>query len=244
MKLNESLREGDLRDLVKKVFEIDSFRSKIGDDENTCVISFTVDQEDPAKDLENFIEMGYSFVLDADCTPGEMDDGHYRVFVEIERTRHIAKQIFEIIEGVKKLTGLDEMRFRFFKSFKSMEATEENLAAAVPQDKNAYNIATERNVLENFSNFFSNSYADNIDMLDESITFKRIYSGPVSFDVITSGPKNEVYEGIKGPIVLESKNMAEVMFLTKTIGNYNINKIGDTFIFERDSYAVALKRKQ
>jgi len=244
MKLNESLREGDLRDLVKKVFEIDSFRSKIGDDENTCVISFTVDQEDPAKDLENFIEMGYSFVLDADCTPGEMDDGHYRVFVEIERTRHIGKQIFEIIEGVKKLTGLDEMRFRFFKSFKSMPATEENLAAAVPQDKNAYNIATERNVLENFSNFFSNSYADNIDMLDESITFKRIYSGPVSFDVITSGPKNEVYEGIKGPIVLESKNMAEVMFLTKTIGNYNINKIGDTFIFERDSYAVALKRKQ
>jgi hypothetical protein len=244
MKLNESLREGDLRDLVKKVFEIDSFRSKIGDDENTCVISFTVDQEDPAKDLENFIEMGYSFVLDADCTPGEMDDGHYRVFVEIERTRHIGKQIFEIIEGVKKLTGLDEMRFRFFKSFKSMPATEENLAAAVPQDKNAYNIATERNVLENFSNFFSNSYADNIDMLDESITFKRIYSGPVSFDVITSGPKDEVYDGIKGPIVLESKNMAEVMFLTKTIGNYNINKIGDTFIFERDSYAVALKRKQ
>jgi len=244
MNLNESLREGDLRDLVKKVFEIDSFRSKIGDDENTCVISFTVDQEDPAKDLENFIEMGYSFVLDADCTPGEMDDGHYRVFVEIERTRHIGKQIFEIIEGVKKLTGLDEMRFRFFKSFKSMPATEENLAAAVPQDKNAYNIATERNVLENFSNFFSNSYADNIDMLDESITFKRIYSGPVSFDVITSGPKDEVYDGIKGPIVLESKNMAEVMFLTKTIGNYNINKIGDTFIFERDSYAVALKRKQ
>jgi hypothetical protein len=244
MKLNESLREGDLRDLVKKVFEVDSFRSKIGDDENTCVLSFTVDQEEPAKDLENFIEMGYSFVLDADCTPGEMDDGHYRVFVEIERTRHIGKQIFEIIEGVKKLAGLDEMRFRFFKSFKSMPATEENLAAAVPQDKNAYNIATERNVLENFSNFFSNSYADNIDMLDESITFKRIYSGPVSFDVITSGPKDEVYDGIKGPIVLESKNMAEVMFLTKTIGNYNINKIGDTFIFERDSYAVALKRKQ
>ena len=244
MKLNESLREGDLRDLVKKVFEIDSFRSKIGDDENTCVISFTVDQEDPAKDLENFIEMGYSFVLDADCTPGEMDDGHYRVFVEIERTRHIGKQIFEIIEGVKKLTGLDEMRFRFFKSFKSMEATEENLAVTVPQDDNAYRIATERNVLENFSNFFSNSYADEITVLDESIIFKRIYSGPVKFDVVTSGPKQEVYDGIKGPIILESKNMAEVMFLTKTIGNYNINKIGDTFIFERNGYAVAMKRKQ
>jgi hypothetical protein len=36
--------------------------------------------------------------------------------------------------------------------------------------------------------------------------------------------------------------MAEVMFLTKTIGNYNINKIGNTFVFENGSWAVALKR--
>ena len=53
-----SLRSNDLRHFVKKVFEIDSFKSKIGDDENIVVVSFTVDQEDPAKDLENFIEMG------------------------------------------------------------------------------------------------------------------------------------------------------------------------------------------
>jgi hypothetical protein len=244
MKLGESLRPDDLRDLVKKVFEIDSFQSKIGTDEDTCVLSFSVSSEDPAKDLENFIEMGYSFVLDADCTAGELDDGNYRVYVEIERTRHIGAQIFEIVEGIKKLAGLDNMRFRYFKSFKSMEATEENLAAAVPQDDDAYRIASERNVLENFSNFFSNSYADEITVLDESLTFKRIYSGPVKFDIVTSGPKKEVYDGIKGPIILESKNMAEVMFLTKTIGNYNINKIGDTFIFERNGYAVAMKRKQ
>jgi hypothetical protein len=38
--------------------------------------------------------------------------------------------------------------------------------------------------------------------------------------------------------------MAEVMFLTKVIGNYNITKIGDTFIFENSGWAVALKRKQ
>jgi len=244
MKVNESLRPADLRDLVKKVFEIDSFQSKIGTDADTCVLSFSVESEDPAKDLENFIEMGYNFVLDADCTAGELDDGNYRVYVEIERSRHIGEQIFEIVEGIKKLTGLDSMRFRYFKSFKSQEATEENLSAVVPTDKAAYEIATERNMLENFSNFFSNSYADDISMLDESITFKRVYSGPVSFEVVNSGPKNEIYDSIKGPIVLETKNMAEVMFLTKTIGNYNINKIGDTFIFERNGYAVALKRKQ
>jgi hypothetical protein len=243
MNLNESLRAGDLRDLVKKVFEIDSYKSKIGKDEDVVVLSFTVNQEDPAKDLENFFEMGYSFILDADVSPGETDDGTYKVYVELERTRHSADQIFELIEGVEKLTGITDMRFRYFKSFKSQDATLDNLKSAVPTDKETYNVATERNVLENFTNFFSNSYVDEIQLLDESITFRRVYSGPVSFNILTSGPRQEVYESIKGPIVLEGKDMAEVMFLTKVIGNYNITKIKDTFIFENSGWAVALKRK-
>lgn len=243
MNLNENLRAGDLRNLVKKVFEIDSFKSKIGNDEDIVTLSFTVDQDEPAKDLENFIEMGYNFVLDADVTPGELDDGKYRVYVELERTRHSAEQIFEIIEGIKKITGLEAMRFRYFKSFKSEEATLENLQATVPENKAAYTAATEERRMNNFSEFFSRSYADNINVLDESITFQRTYSGPVSFEIITSGPRDQVYDAVKGPIVLESKDMAEVMFLTKVIGNYNINKIADTFIFENNGWAVALARK-
>jgi hypothetical protein len=241
--INESLHVGDLRDLVKKVFEIDSFKSKVGEDADVCVLSFTVDQEDPAKDLENFIEMGYSFVLDADTTAGETDEGTYRVYVEIERSRHIGEQIFEIIEGVQKITGIEEMRFRYFKSFKSEPATLDNLIAAVPKDAAAYEVATKENSLNNFSEFFKRSYADNINVLDESISFKRIYSGPVSFNILASGPKEIIHSMIKGPIMLESKDMAEVMFLTKVIGNYNIVKIGSTFIFENSNWAVALERK-
>jgi len=244
MKLNESLHAGDLRDLVKKVFEIDSFKSKLGKDQDVCVLSFTVDTEEPAKDLENFIEMGYEFVLDADVTPGELDDGHYRVFVEIERSRHLPEQIFELIEGVKKLANLESMRFRYFKSFKSVDATEENLETIVPKNKNEYDIATERHKLDNFSNFFSNSYADSLEVMEESITFKRPFSGPVTFNILNSGSKREVYDSVKGPIFLESKDMAEVMFLTKVIGNYNITKIGTTFIFENNNWAVALERIQ
>ena len=243
MQLTESLRAGDLEYLVKKVFGIDAFKSKIGDDEQVVVLSFEVKQEDAAKDLENFIEMGYSFVLDADCTAGENDDGSYFVFVELERGRHVAEQILEILEGVKKLANLDDMRFRYFKNFKSQDATVENINIAVPQDKDSYEIATKRNSMDNFQEFFKNSYADEIKLIDESISFTRPYSGTVVFDIVTSGNKQEVYESVHGPIVLESKDMAEVMFLTKIIGNYNINKISNTFIFENGNWAVALERK-
>lgn len=88
--INESLKSNDLRHFVKKVVEIDSFKSKIGDDQDIVVLSFTVDHEEPAKDLENFIEMGYEFVLDADVSSGELDDGTYKVYVELERSRHAA----------------------------------------------------------------------------------------------------------------------------------------------------------
>lgn len=238
-----SLKAGDLRHFVKKVFEIDSFRSKIGDDEHTVVLSFTVEHEDPAKDLENFIEMGYSFVLDADVSPGELDDGTYKVFVELERNRHVAEQIREIVNGVEKLTDEPDMRFRYFKSFRSKDATEENLAAIVPMDKDSYKTATERHKLDNFQEFFVNSYADEIKLLDESISFKRAYAEPITFKVITSGPKQTVYESITGPIMLESKDMGEILFLSKYIGNYNITKIDNKFIFEHNGWAVALERK-
>ena len=241
--ITESLKANDLRHFVNKVFTIDSFKSKIGDDVDVVVLCFEVDDEDPAKDLENFIEMGYDFVLDADVSPGETDDGNYKVFVEIERGRHAAEQVRELLDGVEKLAGINDFRFRYFKSFKSQEATEENLAAAIPASKETYEEVTKRFQMDNFSNFFSNSYSDNIKVANESITFQRTYSGPVAFEIVNSGNKKDLYESVQGPIVLESKDMAEVMFLTKVIGNYNITKIGDTFVFENSGWAVALKRK-
>jgi hypothetical protein len=241
--INESLQAADLRHFVKKVIEVDAFKSKIGDDQDIVTISFTVDHEDPAKDLENFIEMGYDFVLDADVSPGELDDGTYKVYVELERNRHVAEQIKEILDGVEKITGITDFRFRYFKNFKSQEATEDNLASAIPMDKNSYEAATERSKLDNFQEFFVNSYADEIKLLDESISFKRVYGDTIKFDIVTSGTRQEVYNEVKGPIMLENAGMAEVMFLSKYIGNYNITKVSDKFIFENRGWAVALKRK-
>ena len=243
MQVTENLHRSDLKNLVKKVFEIDSYKSKIGDDDEVIVLSFTVDSEDPAKDLENFIEMGYDFVLDADVSPGETDDGTYKVFVEIERGRNAPDQIIELLSGIERLTDIPDMRFRYFKSFKSKDATLENLKSVIPVDKASYEDATRRNKLDNFSNFFSSSYADSIDVLDESITFKRIWRDPIKFSIVESGPKVDVYNKIQGPIMIESKDMAEVMFFTKHIGNYNITKIGNTLIFENNGWAVALEKK-
>ena len=84
------LRIGDLKDCVDHIFEIDSFKSKMGDDKDIVTLSFSVAEKHAADDLMNFIEKGYEFVLDADATAGEQSDGTYKVFVELERNRHIS----------------------------------------------------------------------------------------------------------------------------------------------------------
>ena len=50
------LRQSDLEFTVDPVFEIDSYKSKMGDDEDIVVLSFSVNGEQPAKDLVNFVE--------------------------------------------------------------------------------------------------------------------------------------------------------------------------------------------
>lgn len=238
-----ALRANDLHSLVKDIFEIDSYKSKLGDDEEIVVLSFTVDYEDAASDLENFLEMGYDFIIDCDVTAGEMDDGKYRVFVEVERNRHIVEQISEILDGLRLITGIERFKFRYYKSFRSYEATEEHLDLIVPKDGQSYKVATNQNRLNNFSNFFSNSYADEVTVNENKISFKQKTKEPIEFEIIDAGPRYRIYEVIEGPLMFESSDIAETIFLTKYIGNYNITKINNTFIFENSGYAVALEKK-
>jgi hypothetical protein len=237
-----SLRKADLRDLVKPIFEIDSYSSKMGDDADVVVLSFTVDQKEPADDLVQFCEMGYNFILDADVTPGELDNGTYKVFVEIQRTKKIGEQIMELLDGVTKLTGHDHFRFRYYKSFKSLPADQETLAETVPLDSNAYEITIQENTLNNFSNFFRRSSVDSIEALTESIRFHKRYAEPVTMKVIDAGPRSEVYERANGSLKIDYKDISECLYLSKYLGDYNITKIGETFIFENGGYAVSFKR--
>lgn len=239
--LNEDLRPSDLHNLVSHVFEVDSYASKMGDDKDIVVLSFTVEDMAPAQDLVNFVERGYDFVLDADASPGELKDGKFKVFVEIERNKHVADQIKEVLDGVGKLTGIDEFKFRYYKSFNSMPL--DALQETVPTDKNAYEISIKENSLNNFSNFFNKSYLENISIDNNDLVFQKMYSEPLRMRIKGFGPRHQVLESLPGRIMLESKDISEVLYLTKYLGNYNITKINNWFVFENEDYALVLEKR-
>ena len=83
--------------------------------------------EEPAKDLENFVEKGYPICFRCRRDIGEQPDGYYKVFVEMERNKKVPGHIIEIIDGVSKLADVQDLRFRYHKNFKGKDLTLANL---------------------------------------------------------------------------------------------------------------------
>lgn len=240
----ESLLANDLINLVDRVFEVDNYKSKMGDDEDVVVLSFTVESREPAEDFVSFVEKGYDFVLDADMSPGELEDGKYRVFVELQRTSKVAEQITDMLYGISKLTGIDDFKFRYHKSFDSLDAAEEKLNEVIPTNPMLYKQRMEENQMDSYEEFFNNSLLESVKMSGNVIEFKKIYAEPLKFKYLTSGKTKEVLESVEDKIAVSYGDMAEIMFLTKYIGNYNITKLGNKFMFENKGHAIILEKLQ
>tara|TARA_B100002019_G_scaffold214621_1_gene187205 strand:- start:1365 stop:2081 length:717 start_codon:yes stop_codon:yes gene_type:complete len=234
------LRKEDLKHTIYDIFEIDSFSSKMGEDEDIVVVSFSMRDKGPAEDLVKFLESGYSFILDADVTPGEQRDGTYKVFVEMERSNDVATNVFEIIDGVKKISGLDKLKFRYYKNFNSNEATLENLNTSIPKSSIDYKRNKEETKLENYKHFFNKSYVDSIDLLENTLTIKKIYADPLHFKFIDFGDKETILENINEKF--NTDDFAEIIYLCKYIGDYNITKYGDKITMENSGKTLVLER--
>jgi hypothetical protein len=241
MQLNEdSLQSGDLKNLVSHIFEIDNYRSKMGEDKDVVVVSFTVESKHPAEDLVNFVEKGYQFVLDADMTPGELSDGKYRVFVELERNKEIAENICNMLYGIKKLTGIDEFKFRYHKSFNSLDAVKEQLEEIIPSNPLTYEQQIQERKAGNAETFFAKTIPESLTMQDDIIKIKKVYAESLKFKIIAAGTRQAVLESIEDKINVNE--WAEVIFLTKYFGDFNITKFGNKLMFEDGGNAVLLER--
>jgi hypothetical protein len=234
-------RAGDLKDLVDPIFEIDSYQSKMGEDQDIVVVSFTVEEINAAKDLVDFVEKGYDFVLDADSTPGEIDNGRYKVFVEMERNRNVSRNVLELLDGVGKISQLENFRFRYHKKFKSYDATEHNLSENIPVDTGSYLAAISESRLDNYKDFFNKSYLESTELLGNILYIKKSFADPVAFKLKDFNDTNTVNESIKQKINMN--DYAEILFLTKYIGDYNIMKFGHkTLTFENEGHTLVVER--
>lgn len=143
--LNENIEYGDLKRLVHPQLHIDEYKSKMGEDDEVCVLSFLVGGREPANDLVSFLEKGYRWILDADVSSGEKEEGKYLVFVEAERRNSLAENIILMMEDVMNLTDqkLEEWTVRYHKNSQLEPLTLEALKRLVPSSPKEYRETVE-----------------------------------------------------------------------------------------------------
>ena len=134
------------------------------------------------------------------------------------------------------LADVQDLRFRYHKNFKSKELNDQNIKETIPFDSDSYTARIKETQLENYKNYFTNSYAESIDLKDDVLTVKNTYAQPISFKVMDFGKGVDIKENIN------MEDMAEVIFLTKYLGDYNINKYGEDLVLENQGYVLKLRR--
>ena len=238
--ISEGLRAGDLAETIYPHFEIDSFRSKMGEDEDICVLTFQSKDRYPAKDMMEFIEKGYGFVLDADVSAGENEEGEYSIFVEMERTKNVAENIMEMLYGLEKLTGIFDWDFKYYKDMKKYKATTENLKKKVPSSSKIYEQTMQRFRTDEMKAFFNKTVMEDLVLENNKITIKKPFDVKVQFELVKEGD-DKLIEGLED-IQVDADATAEIFWLTKVMGNYNIQKFGDNYLFTNESKSLVLKR--
>jgi len=240
--LDEGLRTNDLINLVDPLFYVDMHRSKMGEDRDVCVLSFSVKDRLPAKDMMEFIEKGYTYVLDADISAGEDKNGGYTVFVELERKEKVHEQIKEIVNGLKRLTGINEWMFRYHKDFSSHRLDEDPIETIIPSNAKEYDGFMTRIKTEGIKKFFNKTLMDNLTLDGEIITIHKPFNQQIKFRLINQGDSQNILENNTANVQLDHQSMGEIFWLTKVLGDYSINKIGNQFLLNNDRESLILER--
>ena len=240
--VNEGLKAGDLEGVVHKQFSVDRFKSKMGDDRNIMVLAFSVDGMAPAKDLERFAETGYKEVLDADATPGSLEDGKHRVFVEFARVEAVDQHVRKFLDDLKKLTNIDTFLFTYHKDTMPFEASAKNLADILPRTPEMYTQKTQKMKLGEIKSFFDKFQMIEFKLDNNLITCQKQNADKLTFELHAFGNTKMLMNEVKA-FRLDQDAMAECMFLTKYFGPYQITKTTeDRFVFSKNGESALLSK--
>ena len=151
--LAEGLEIGDLSRLVDNRATVDEYKSKLGKDEEIVVLAFKVQGKSPALDLVNFIEKSYDWILDADASSGELNDGNYLVFVELDRDENVPDNLVQMFEDLEKLSGVpvDDWILSYHRPHAIAKIDRDEIAKLIPLNVNDY-LSKQRTIKSEIDN--------------------------------------------------------------------------------------------
>jgi hypothetical protein len=146
-----------------------------------------------------------------------------------------------MLYGLKRLTGLNDWKFKYHKDQDKYEVSEETLKKVIPSSPSLYEGKLKQYKVEDLKRFFNKTLMDDLTLEDGVITIHKPYDKKIYLKVIEEGLKENILNSTES-LALDNASMGEIFWLTKVLGDYNINKTGDKFVFENGDNAIILQR--
>jgi len=151
----------------------------------------------------------------------------------------LAEHIQDLTYGIRKLTGISDWKFKYHKSDIVQEATTELLASTVPSTPILYDQLLHSQKVESVKHFFNKTLMDNLTIDNNIITIHKPFGQQVQLRWLENDDVQSVLEGAAS---LDTSAMSEIFWLTKVLGDYNINKYQDKFVFTNGNETMLLSR--
>lgn len=214
--VNEGLRLGDLKGMVRNIISVDEYQSKV--DDSAVVVAFFVTDRHAAADVNRFLQKSHVDLLDAEVSAAPDQRGDYLVFIEIPINDKAGEAVYELCKDLSSLAAFSEWKVRI----RGQEESE-----AMPADRLKQYVQVKMSGL--MSNFFAESYDD----VKDACSVADFGSFSAVMD------RNKLYESA---IDLSSQAQRECRRIKALLGvHWNVEKIGQHYaVYENSSDKIAL----
>lgn len=241
-----SLKYEDLRGTVLPTVSIDEFEPKAGDNLEVIVVAFYLTDQEPAEDLNTFIQRGFVDTLDVEVSPNTDQDGNYLVFVEFNRDDTFPNKFQALLKDVTNVTGpLDWKVKTYFTDGVEYDYNDPELYNYViinPEDYVSKEDFEVEELEENVKQFFGDSCVSNLTVQGSAITLSAGHNKIVA-EAVDAGS----YDTVIGRNFLSESAFGvgrvphEARVLQSMLGNCQVLPLGDYLCVNRDDQVVLLK---
>lgn len=222
-----------LLNLINPVISIDEYEPKSGTDEEIIVVAFEVDDEQPAKDLNKFIQRGVVNVIDSDVSPNPNEHGKYYTFLEFKRNSAFYMSLLELIEDISNITGPQKWKVQVHKSGKLIDLYDKTLKSIL-NDIATHDFKQDSMTLESM---LQDSDVETVVLNENSLVLSSVGYKLTGTIVALSDNPTEI---LKESVYIFNKTH-EVQLLSAILGEkWTVSKFGKYTVAEKDGNSLVL----
>lgn len=244
-----SLKNGDLSGTILPDVSVDEFEPKAGSEQDVIVVAFYLKDEDPADDLNTFIQRGFVDTLDVEVSPNTDEEGRYLVFVEMSRDETFLNKLTALLLDVGNLTDDHEWKIKTYYSGDQVFSIDDpELASFLILDSNSYVPKDKfkmKDIEESINQFFEGSLVSGLTIQGNVVTLSH-YGSKIIAEVVDVGE----YDTVIGRNFLSEsafgvgKNSYEAKVLQSMLGNCQVLPLGKFLCVSRDDTVMLLNGTQ